>query len=182
MYLVTVLDELLKEIKNIFEQMDKEKTEKMIEEFLNTKRVFIAGTGRSLLVGKMFAVRLVQMGHTVHMVGDPITPSIKEGDLLLAISGSGETHTTVYVAQEARKKNIRVISITAKKESPLAKLSNIIIHLPTKTKNEMNNEVFPLGTLFELSALLFLDGVVSEIKKRKQITEEEMKKEHANLE
>lgn len=176
------LKELVNEIEKIFGNTDKTEIQRIIEEISKARRVFITGTGRSLLVGEMFAVRLVQMGITTYIVGDPITPSINKDDLLLAISGSGETHTTVYVSEQAKKNGAKIALITARQDSTLSKISDICVILPAKTKNELSDERFPLGTLFELSALLLLDGTVNELKKRRGITETDMKKAHANLE
>ncbi len=179
---MNVLNELMGEIKNVFTNMDETELQKMTDCMERVKRVFITGTGRSLLVGKMFAVRLVQMGFTTHIVGDPTTPSIKEGDLLLAISGSGETRITVHISEQAKKNGAKVALITANGHSSLSELSDVTVVIPAKTKNELWDERFPLGTIFEISALLFLDGVVSELKRKRGITEADMKKAHANLE
>ena len=54
-------------------------------------RVFITGAGRSGLVGRFFVMRLVHLGKSAFVVGETTTPAINEGDLLIAISGSGNT-------------------------------------------------------------------------------------------
>lgn len=63
----------------------------MIEEIRNSDRIFVVGTGRSELVGKAFAMRLMHLGFNVHVVGEVTTPAIRDKDCLIAISGSGET-------------------------------------------------------------------------------------------
>jgi len=40
----------------------------------------------------------------------------------------------------------------------------------------------PLGTLFEASAWIFLDGIIAELMKNKKETEESMRSRHATLE
>ncbi len=46
-------------------------------------RTFIGGAGRSLLVSRFFAMRLVHAGYQVSMVGEVVTPSIQAGDLFI---------------------------------------------------------------------------------------------------
>src|SRR5215207_4915860 len=82
-------------------------------------RIFLLGEGRSGLVGRMLAMRLMHLGHQVYVVGETTTPSIGGGDLLIAISGSGETGTVVMMAEGARKTGAQVAAITANSESRL---------------------------------------------------------------
>ncbi len=63
-----------------------------------TGRVFVAGAGRSGLVLRMAAMRLMHLGMTVHVAGDTTTPAISSGDLLLVASGSGTTSGVVKSA------------------------------------------------------------------------------------
>ena len=72
-----------------------------LEHFLNKvldvrkrkKRIYIAALGRSFLVMKAFAMRLMQLDFEVYVVGEIITPAIKAGDLLIVGSGSGNTRS-----------------------------------------------------------------------------------------
>ncbi|HBR2675150.1 TPA: 6-phospho-3-hexuloisomerase, partial [Klebsiella pneumoniae] len=50
--------------------------------------VFVFGAGRSLLMLKAFAMRLMHIGLKVHVVGDVVTPALQKGDLLLLASAS----------------------------------------------------------------------------------------------
>ena len=49
------------------------------------------GKGRSGYVANSFAMRLNQLGKDASAIGEATTPSIKEHDLLMIISGSGST-------------------------------------------------------------------------------------------
>ncbi|MGR9088305.1 MAG: SIS domain-containing protein, partial [Gammaproteobacteria bacterium] len=67
----------------------------------NARRIFVSGAGRSRLVGNFFAMRLVHAGYDVSVVGEIVTPSIKKGDLLIIISGSGETEQLIAFTKSA---------------------------------------------------------------------------------
>ncbi len=182
MLLKDLTHEILREIGETTDKVSEESVEQLIESIKSAKRVFVAGTGRSLLVGKMFAMRLMQMGITVYVVGDEITPAIREGDLLIAITGSGRTQFTIYSIEASKKRNVKVACITAKADSPAAEMSDVVVVLPTKTKYDLSGGVVPLGTMFELSAAVFLDAVATILKNELGVTEEEMLERHNVLE
>ena len=87
---------IISEISSVMEEIDENTIEEVISEILNANKIFIVGAGRSGLVGKAFAMRLMQIGFKVYVVGETITPSMEEGDLLIAISNSGETKSVCW--------------------------------------------------------------------------------------
>ncbi|MEM0004766.1 MAG: 6-phospho-3-hexuloisomerase [Desulfurococcaceae archaeon] len=176
---------------------DNEK-DSMIDTLLNSRKegrkIFVIGAGRSGLVAKAFAMRLMHMDFDVYVVGETIMPPMKKGDVLIAISGSGRTRTVVSVAEAAKSIGAKVIALTTYPDSPLAKLADIVVRIPGRTKLAIEEDYIirqvrghheplaPLGTLFEVTTLVFLDGVVVELMSKLGITEEDMKERHANIE
>lgn len=54
----------------------------------------------------------------------------KEGDVLLAISTSGNSANVLYAAITAKSKSLKVIGLTGKKDSKLSALSDVCIQVP----------------------------------------------------
>lgn len=54
----------------------------------------------------------------------------EEGDVLLAISTSGSSANVVEAAKVARAKGVHVVSLTGSRESELAALSDVCVHVP----------------------------------------------------
>ncbi len=81
--------------------------ENAINEFediiMNSKNVFVTGAGRSGLAAKAFAMRLMHLGISSYVVGETISPAIYDDDCIIAISGSGEKPTLLYLQQESQK-------------------------------------------------------------------------------
>lgn len=144
-------------------------------------RIFISGAGRSALVARFFAMRLMHGGYNVFVVGEIVTPSLGKDDLLIVISGSGETETMIAFAKRAKELGAQLLLISSRTSSTLADMSNKVI---TIGKADMYTKVvgMPMGTVFELSTLIFLEAVISKIIHEKGIPEEEMRARHANLE
>ncbi len=177
----------------VIEKIDAEQVSKMIDTIVNSDCVFIVGTGRSELVGKAFAMRLMHLGFTVHVVGDVTTPAIKEADCLIAISGSGETRTVALAAETAKEVNAKVIGITGNIESRLAESLDVTIDIKSKTKQPWKHytskvlkghydDLTPMGTLFEDSTHLFLDGLIAEFMALLGKKEIDLKRRHAIIE
>ena len=174
-------DLITDKIKEILDATDDSYDDKLVEMLDGASRVFIAGAGRSKLVGNFFAMRLVHGGYEVSVVGEIVTPSIKKGDLLLIISGSGETEQLIAFTKKAKDIGASIILISAKSESTIGDLADGIFQIGD---SELYGKVkgMPMGTVFELSTLCFLEAIVSHLIWDKGIPEEEMKSRHANLE
>ena len=171
------LDHLLDRIQEAVCSIDEGIQEKLIDSILESKTIFIYGSGRSGLVGQLFAVRLVQIGLDVHFVGDMTTPIIGKEDLTLLISNTGETMSAVQTANIARRIGSKVICVTGNPSSKLAHASNIVIEIKHDRKDDQTYA--PLGTVFEDAVSIFFDSIVPCIMKKKGINENDMRKRHA---
>ncbi|MEZ0394671.1 MAG: 6-phospho-3-hexuloisomerase [Desulfurococcaceae archaeon] len=174
---------------------EKEKLlEKLLEAYRAGSKVFVVGAGRTGLVMKSFALRLMHLGYPVFVFGETLVPSARKGDLLLAASGSGRTRLVVTIAEAARGVGVTVVGFTSYPDSPLAKLSDLVVRIPGRTKMAENEDYFvrqvlgqhepltPLGTLFEITLMVFLDGLVVELMNKLGKTEEDLRSAHANIE
>ncbi|RLF43325.1 MAG: 6-phospho-3-hexuloisomerase [Thermoplasmata archaeon] len=173
------VDYINKKVEEILGRIKKEKVEEVIHLFTTAKRIFIYGTGRSGLVGKAFAIRLVHLGFQTFVIGETITAPVQKDDLVVLISGSGKTIPVAMTAEIAKRLGAKIVSITADPESHIARFADAVIPLVPEGKDAT---LAPLGTVFEASAWIFLDGVVAELMAYKGESEEKMKKRHATLE
>lgn len=155
----------------------------LIEKIKASRRVFVYGTGRSGLMLKAFAMRLMQLGLTSYVVGETTTPSIEKGDLLIVASASGETASVCMTAQSALKQGAELAIITSAPESTLGRLQrpDIVIEAATKFSTSQAS-IQPLGSLFEQMLLVLFDAVSLKMSREKQGGNEEMARRHASLE
>lgn len=172
---------ILDKISSILNATDETYPVKLTKMLDKARRIFVSGAGRSGLVCKFFAMRLVHSGYDVSVVGEIVTPSIKKGDLLIIISGSGETEQLIAFAKKAKEVGAKIVLISAKDNSTIGDMSEAVFQIG---KNEQYGKVvgMPMGTCFELSTLSFLEALVSHLIHEKGIAEEIMRSRHANLE
>ncbi len=172
---------VIDKISEMLNATNKTYAEKMTAMFDEAGRIFISGAGRSKLVGNFLGMRLMHSGYDVAMVGEIVTPSIRKGDLLVVISGSGETEQLIAFTKKAKDIGAKVVLISSKAQSTIGDLAEAVFQIG---KQELYQKVkgMPMGTVFELSTLCFLEALVSHIVWEKAIPEEQMRERHANLE
>lgn len=188
--------DILKGVQDGLGMLDPKEVEMLILELLHAlkKRILILGAGRTGLIGKAFAMRLMHMGFFVYVMGETITPSIGKGDLIVALSGSGTTRLVVTAAEIGKEVGAKIIAITSYPKSGLAKLADQLVLLKGRTKTASERDYFlrqlmgvheplaPLGTVFEMTLMVFLDSLVAELMHRLGKTEAELRLRHATIE
>jgi 6-phospho 3-hexuloisomerase len=172
---------IIEKISSILATTDPSYDAKLTQLLDQAPRIFVAGAGRSALVARFFAMRLMHGGYDVYVVGEIVTPSLRSGDLLIVISGSGETETILAFAKRAKELGAVVALLSARSSSTIGDLADTIFQIGSP---EQYGKVvgMPMGTAFELSTLIFLEATIAHIIHEKGIPEEEMRTRHANLE
>ena len=147
-------------------------------------RVFVAGAGRSGLVLRMAAMRLMHLGMVVHVAGDTTTPAISAGDLLLVASGSGTTSGVVKAAETAAKAGARIAAFTTNPQSPLAGLADALVVIPAAQKTDHGSSVSRQysGSLFEQVLFLATEALFQTLWENTEEPAEQLWLRHANLE
>ena len=173
--------QILDKISGILATTDESYNLKLTNMLDDARRIFVSGAGRSGLVCKFFAMRLMHSGYDVSVVGEIVTPSIKRGDLLIIISGSGETEQLIAFTKKAKEVGASILLITAKADSTIGDMADAVFQIG---RSDQYGKVvgMPMGTTFELSTLSFLEAYISHVIHDKGIAEEEMRTRHANLE
>jgi 6-phospho-3-hexuloisomerase len=182
----SVIEAVSEEISNVLTLINENEAINLSEHLKRSKRIFVYGEGRSGLMGKAFAMRLMHGGFQVYVIGETITPSIQAEDLLIVISGSGSTGAIYHSAIKARDLGAYVFLVTTHKESKLAEISNDLLIIPAATKYRRAHEpktIQPLGNQFDQSVHLVLDAIIIKtLESDNQSTYETMTERHTNME
>ncbi len=190
----TAMLEIVRHVSNIIDDLKDSDIDMMIDTIRNSDRIFIMGAGRSGLASRAFAMRLVQLGLTAYVIGETVTPAMTEKDLLIAVSGSGETKSIVSAAKTAKGIGSKVLTVTSYPESSLGKISDYIVRVKGRTKIDIEKDYLkhqiegthtsltPLGTLFEDTVMIFFDGIIAGLMAKLGREEIYMKRRHATLE
>lgn len=177
------IKEIIKELETASNQVDKKEIDKLINLIETHKKIFVYATGRSGLMIKAFAMRLMQLNYTSYVIGETTTPSIQPGDLLIVASASGETESVCSAVDNASKSGIETAIITTKNLSHLTKFYEPTIIIDSATKfatSDTSNQ--PLGSLFEQMLLLVFDSIIFKMSKKDKGSNNDMAHRHANIE
>jgi len=183
-------------IRAIANKISDEEIEKFLKEILAAKRIYVMGAGRSGLVAKAFAMRLMHLGLQAYVVGETITPALNRGDVIVVFSGSGRTKTVADIAETGKEIGAHICLITSNADSRIGKISDSIViiehHRDDVDDDAAEFEIrqmmgehksfAPLGTLFETASMIFGDAVISRLMEITKTDESALKNRHANIE
>jgi 6-phospho-3-hexuloisomerase len=165
-----------REITETLERVDAGAFGRFVEIFRDEKRRwFFSGQGRSGLVAEMAAMRLMHMGRPAHFVGEATAPSIRSGDGLCLVSGSGSTPVTIHFARIAKEEGAEIALITRALHSALVDLAHCVLHAPVQATRQFG------GSLFEQTSLILLDAIVLELTRAVPDPHRMMLSRHTNL-
>ena len=197
-WLKAASEEIIECIKRSMESLNMDEVEEFIDTLLKAKdrKIFTIGMGRSGFVVRAFALRLMNLGFNVYVLGETITPAAEKGDLLIAVSGTGSTKMVLTASSAAKDIGAKVIAVTSFPESPLGRLADLSVTVKGRTKAGMPVEedyvarqiigerepLTPLGSIFENNSMVFLDSLIVEIMHRLGRTEADLKRRHATIE
>jgi 6-phospho-3-hexuloisomerase len=194
------MEQMAESIRKSAALLDKAETSSFFRRMLSANRIYVAGAGRSGIIARAFALRLLHLGFDVYVVGETITPALRPADTLVVFSGSGETHTMATFCNTVKDLGGSVCLITASPDSTMGRLADCVVNLGDLTGYYRgDNSTFearqvtgqyrsvaaafaPLGTMFETLALVFSDAVISALIEAKKEGAGELKGRLTNME
>ena len=182
-----ILQNITRELSACFEELEENQLKDLETRIRQADKIFVAGAGRSLMMIRGLAMRLMHMGFRSYVVGETVTPAIEPGDLLIIASGSGSTGTLTVIAEKCKKIGAKLALITTMPDSPIGRLADCIVEVKAATtKSDANTrKTFqPGANTFEQSVLLIGDAIFIDIISDGNLEEknEILMKRHANLE
>ena len=190
---------MISRIGEIAATLEQEQVDCFINAIAGADRIFVIGAGRSGFVAKSFAMRLMHLGLTSFVIGETVTPSFHNNDVLIAFSGSGKTKSVREACETTRQIGGQICLITGTRVSPMAELADCMVLLNTEEEScqvgpdhfdlrqlrgehrSISAPCTPLGTLFETSAMIFADSVISALIEMKHCSIEEIMHRYANM-
>ncbi len=169
--------ELLARIAAVMDKADWKGLLELADMLPRARRTFVTGAGRSGLVARSFGMRLMHAGLPAFVPGETITPATGAGDLLVAVSCTGTTGFTDYLAERARQLGASTVAITAEPESPLARKADKVVVIPAS-----EDDIVLRAAVFEHAVSLCLDAVFNVLSHRLKLDMDAFRQRHANLE
>ncbi len=185
---LNTLFEIADQVKKNSDSIDLNQVLKLIDLIIevksNNRRIFIYGAGRSGFIGRCFAQRLMHLGIKSCFVSDAVTYRYSKEDLLILVSGSGETTSPKAIAEEAKEIGGTIALFTGNPKSTIGMLSDLTIKVEGKSKENAisKKSLAPFTSLFDISTLSILDSIGSSLMALLGITEKDINERHASIE
>jgi len=172
------LDYLREQVTQGLARIPKESIARAVALLQKAPATFVYGAGRSGIIGRAFAMRLVQTGLTAYVIGESVTPIVRKGDAVFILSGRGESQSSIQTANIVRREGADLIVVTARVSSKLAHAATLLISLEFP-EDARQRRYAPLGTLFESASLRLTDALIAELLAVRGESEESMRRRHA---
>ncbi len=177
-----ILKTVSEEVGKVCSSVDEMELEALGTKIEEADSIYIYGNGRSGLVGRMTAMRLMHSGYRVYVIGETTTPAFREGDLLLILSGSGKGHSVRTMTEKAKRLGGNTALVTASDDKELRETFDAVLSIDASTKHNDIPTIQPLGNQFDQSMHLILDGLIIHLNKKAVKDDREIKAKHFNLE
>lgn len=121
-----------------------------------SETVFLFGVGASAVIAmdlqqKLMRIKKKTIFHNDSNFGILNSNIASPNDVIVAISFSGRTQEVLIAARNAKKRGVKVISMTGNTRNPLESLADISIYIPSIEANELR-----LAAIFSRYGLLFV--------------------------
>jgi 6-phospho 3-hexuloisomerase len=131
----------------------------------------------------------MHLDFTVYVIGEIVTPAVESDDLVIALSGSGETSPIVEMSTIIKEKGTKLAVVTSNKDSRLGSLADITVRISGRPNIDsvsflerqltgISISFAPLGTIFEINVMILMDSVIAGLMLATGKSEADMKQKH----
>ncbi len=187
-----MIDTVLNEIGAVLNSFDEKEVDKFCEFIVSHKNSRFLGysAGRMGIGLRTFIMRLNHLGIDAHWYTDNSIPKFNKNDVFMCCSNSGETKTVRTILDIFKDKaGGFAVSVVGNDKSYIAENSDIVLKFKTvnggmNSKDSENKmaSIQPMTTACEQSMMIFFDIVVLKLMKMMNITVDDMKNKHTNIE
>ena len=140
---------------------NEETIDRVVDALAKARRIHLAGVGASSLVARDFSYKLLKLGRIVLLDSDSHVQianaaTLEPDDVLFAISYSGSSLETLRVAERARARSAKVISVTGLQQNPLAEVANLHLFTVADEERVRSSAITPRDAQLALTDLLFI--------------------------
>lgn len=159
-----------KNIADIGKTIDHKSLDAAVDLMRSAQQIYVAGEGASGLAAQDLFYKLIRSGKNVNYVQSSHialeqTANIEENDVLIIFSYSGLTQEPLLMAEQAQKNHAKIIAVTRSQASPLTKMANTIIALPSNEKLLRYGAINSLFAEIFVSSLLYLSLISPNLEK-----------------
>lgn len=182
--MLSYFEKQLREIDSSIHSMDEEEFIRLVKEAAKTletgHKVIVSGLGKNVPICEKFVGSMVSLGldacflHTNSAVhGD--MGIVKDGDLVILLTKSGETQESIYLAEFLQKRDVNLWLLSFEEKSTLAEMISNRIILKLSHEGDLWNIMPNNSTTLNL---IVLQGLAMQVAKEQGLTVEDFRRNH----
>lgn len=174
---------IIEDLSDLLLKVNQKDVENYMTEVTKAEKIFFVGVGRVELALEATVKRFSHLGLNCYMVGALDEPPIGDKDLLIVGSGSGESIFPLDITDKAKQYGARIVHLTSSPNSSIAQNADIIVRFESPSKSNPDiKSIQPMTTVFEQGLFIFHDILTLELMRKMELSFEDLKNRHANLE
>lgn len=127
-----LVEETVQALRDTGKFINREVLQNAVEALHQANTIQIYGVAASAITGEYLHYRLLRLGKSAQLFGDMHraamnASTLREGDLVIAISASGSTKDVMHVVKLAKKQNARVLMLSNTLRSPMGSLADMLL-------------------------------------------------------
>ena len=155
------------------ELIDEETVENFVEKILSSSAIYLCGIGGSGLVCEDIYQKFTRIGiRTFYSPDEQVNitclSSLKKGDVLLAVSYSGETKSVLKSAEIAKEKGAYVASVSRLGKTTLSKISDCVFSIPVHENTVRAGAIASRDSSLFVSDMIYLSLFSKRLKENKK--------------
>jgi RpiR family carbohydrate utilization transcriptional regulator len=159
--LQNILANKIEELKQTVSMLDCDQLNKVLDAIKNADTVQLVAAGNTIPVALDGAYKLNQIGiktaaGTILETQLAFALSLKKGDVLIAISNSGESRRVYKMVREAKKRGVTIVAITNNPNSTIGSDANYCLQTATREKLFLNEFFFSRVSATVVIEILYL--------------------------
>lgn len=182
--MLSYFEKQLREIDNSIHSIDEKEFTRLVKEALETlkegHKIIASGLGKNVPICEKFVGTMVSLGfdacflHTNSAVhGD--MGIVKDGDLVIILTKSGETQESVYLAELLQERNVNLWLLSFEEKSTLTEIIPNCIILKLSHEGDLWNIMPNNSTTLNL---IVLQGLAMEVAEELGLTVEDFRRNH----
>ncbi len=182
--MISYFEKQLQEIDDSIHSIDEEEFARLVREVSKTletgHKVVVSGLGKNVPICEKFVGSMISLGldacflHTNSAVhGD--MGVVKDGDLVILLTKSGETQESVYLARLLQERNVDLWLLSFEEKSTLAAMVPNHVILKLSHEGDLWNIMPNNSTTLNL---IVLQGLAMQVAKERGLTVEDFRRNH----
>ena len=177
-----VVRELSAILADVADTLDWEMAAHIAERLDGARRVYVFGAGRSGGIALAIGQRLGHIGLSAVRIGEAGNSRFGSDDVLVIVSGSGETPSALTIAELGREAGGSIVLLTTAATSRIGSLADAVLVVGARRRLDASGGAAPFTAPFDIAALAVGEALAKLVMHRRGLDDGDIESYRPNVE